>query len=166
MGFFVIHQLVSLPNGFHQRPDTVYAADADGKLNIRIAIYRGAADRILHITHFQRKSFFLNLGKDDQKLVPAIPNQHIRASDTGENGGGDLFERNVTDRMTVGIVDLLEAIHVDHHHAVQILQRGVMVFKILTAICAGQAVRVKIPTVFFEHQLSAMRIEPNARIRT
>ena len=51
-GFVLIHELIGLPNRFHQRRDAEYAADADGELDIRIIVNHGVADGVLNIAQF------------------------------------------------------------------------------------------------------------------
>ena len=47
-GFVLIHELIGLPNRFHQRRDAEYTADADGELDIRTIVNHGAADGVLN----------------------------------------------------------------------------------------------------------------------
>ena len=90
-GFVLIHELIGLPNRFHQRRDAEYTADADGELDIRTIVNHGAADGVLNIAQLQKESLLLNPGEDDEEFVAAIANQHVGAADAGENCAGDLL---------------------------------------------------------------------------
>jgi len=52
---------------------------------------------------------------DDQELVPAQPTRHVVASDRVLDVARELTNDDVSRVVTIGVVDVLELVRVDHH---------------------------------------------------
>ncbi len=84
---------------------------ADGDVSIRPGMILGRCPKSL--AQFQR-AFHVRLRKDHRELLPAVARHEIADAGGIAQDAGEFLENLVPRRMAVGVVVLLEVIHVDH----------------------------------------------------
>ncbi|MNV26901.1 hypothetical protein D3C71_1180320 [compost metagenome] len=71
----------------------------------------------LHLPrHTRQMAAGMDLWQQHAELVPSQPGYGVISAHTGAQAQGDLLEQRVSRRMAHGVVDLLEAVQVHHHH--------------------------------------------------
>ena len=115
----LIKQPVGLANQLQGRTAAVEGANAyrQGKLRVgcRPRPGHGASD----LLQLSGKGLAGHIPEDQQKFVPSIADERIRAADAAQDGIGSRLQGGVACRMASGIVDGLEPVKVEESQGAQ-----------------------------------------------
>ena len=141
------------------------AADADRELDIRELGHTDAAHGLLDLLFLLEEDLLGHAREQEQELVPAVADEYVGLADAGAYRARDVAQRRVSGGVAAGIVDVLEAVHVDERYALHALEVGAVGLEIAARIDVGQRVEEQLPILAaraVEQEARAVRVDPAA----
>ena len=119
-----VHIFIGNPNGLSEGPNLIGAAYVHAQKSLRVAGDMLLGHGFLNLHNPLFIDLFTDFFKKQDELIAAVADERVRRTDTGKNDLDDLHQHLISQRMAIGVVDLLEPMDVDEGHAVAAFQIG------------------------------------------